>query len=166
MEKTAGAPQTLPEDLDEESALSSHRVKMVIGLAILVSALGYFALMAFQSATVYFYTVDEIVESAQHDPGNAEGTNVDLEKLDRKATFTQLVAHAAGGGKAATLEGSLEAELTLLFTFPRGHGVDEDGPDRCVVLGEAVLEEGGHLGFRELDAEARLRVDGIQLCVD
>ena len=69
MEKNAGAPQTLPEDLDEESALSSHRVKMVIGLAILVSALGYFALMAFQSATVYFYTVDEIVALAPTEEG-------------------------------------------------------------------------------------------------
>ncbi len=51
----------IPEDSAQESALSSHRVKMFIGLAILVGAMGYFAFMAFQSATVYFYTVDEIV---------------------------------------------------------------------------------------------------------
>ncbi len=32
----------------------------MIGLVVLIGALGYFALMAFQSATVYYYTVGEM----------------------------------------------------------------------------------------------------------
>ena len=42
------------------SGLFSGRVKLAVGAAVVVAALGYFAFMAFQSATVYYYTVGEI----------------------------------------------------------------------------------------------------------
>jgi cytochrome c-type biogenesis protein CcmE len=35
---------------------------MLVGLAVLLVALGYFAFMAFKSATVYYYTVGELQE--------------------------------------------------------------------------------------------------------
>ena len=44
----------------EGSGLFSGRVKLAVGAAVVVAALGYFAFMAFQSATVYYYTVGEI----------------------------------------------------------------------------------------------------------
>ena len=43
-----------------EGALTAHRVKVFIGVAVLVVALGYFAFQAFQSAAVYYLTVGEL----------------------------------------------------------------------------------------------------------
>ena len=40
----------------------SNRVKLLVGFAILLTAMGYFAYLAFQSATVYYYTVSELKE--------------------------------------------------------------------------------------------------------
>ena len=48
------------------------RWRLLVGLAVLVAALGYFAFLAFQSATVYFYTVSEIGEQ----PATPEGRTV------------------------------------------------------------------------------------------
>ena len=44
----------------EATYLSTNRLKVLIGLIVLVGALGYFGFMAFQSATVYYYTVGEL----------------------------------------------------------------------------------------------------------
>ena len=38
----------------------THRGKILVGLVVLVGALGYFAFMAFKSATVYYHTVGEM----------------------------------------------------------------------------------------------------------
>lgn len=56
-------PHHLPEpegDLPEEPTSIAHRGKFLIGMIVLVGALGYFGFLAFQSATVYYYTVDEM----------------------------------------------------------------------------------------------------------
>ncbi len=42
--------------------VSTHRVKLLIAFIVLAAALGYFALQAFEGATVYYYTVGEIAE--------------------------------------------------------------------------------------------------------
>ena len=63
MEKTDRIPQVAPgypETLSDGSILSNHRLKLVVGLTVLVVALGYLGFMAFQSATVYYYTVSEL----------------------------------------------------------------------------------------------------------
>ena len=55
--------ETIPEDFSVEpveGALTAHRVKVFLGVAVLVVALGYFAFQAFQSATVYYLTVGEL----------------------------------------------------------------------------------------------------------
>ena len=49
----------LPEE-DSGKGLISGNAKIVIGAIVLVGALAYFAFMAFQSATVYYYTVSEM----------------------------------------------------------------------------------------------------------
>ena len=38
----------------------ANKGKILVGLVVLVVALGYFAFMAFQSATVYYYTISEM----------------------------------------------------------------------------------------------------------
>ena len=50
-----------PEAVAAEGAsVSANRVKIFIGLMVLIAALGYFGFLAFQSATVYYYTVGEL----------------------------------------------------------------------------------------------------------
>ncbi len=49
----------LPEE-DSGQGLISGNAKIIIGAIVLIGALGYFAFMAFQSATVYYYTVSEM----------------------------------------------------------------------------------------------------------
>ena len=49
----------LPEE-DAGKGLFSGNAKTIIGAIVLIGALGYFAFMAFQSATVYYYTVSEM----------------------------------------------------------------------------------------------------------
>ena len=46
----------------EGSGMFSGPVKLAVGGAVVVAALAYFAFMAFQSATVYYYTVGELQE--------------------------------------------------------------------------------------------------------
>ena len=50
-----------PDSLATEES-SSNKWKLIIGAIVLIGALGYFAFMAFESATVYFYTVSEMKE--------------------------------------------------------------------------------------------------------
>lgn len=50
-----------------EGLLSAHSVKVFIALAVVVGAFGYFALIAFQSATLFYYAVGEL-----HDVGPTE----------------------------------------------------------------------------------------------
>ena len=50
-----------PDSLAIEES-SSNKWKLIIGAIVLIGALGYFAFMAFESATVYFYTVSELKE--------------------------------------------------------------------------------------------------------
>ena len=49
-----------PEPVDEGGSMVANRGKILIGMVVLIGALGYFAFMAFQSATVYYYTVSEM----------------------------------------------------------------------------------------------------------
>ena len=48
--------------LAEATYLSANRLKVFVGLIVLIGALGYFGFMAFKSATVYYYTVGELQE--------------------------------------------------------------------------------------------------------
>ncbi|MCL0099668.1 cytochrome c maturation protein CcmE [Dehalococcoidia bacterium] len=46
----------------EKSTIFNNRAKMLVGLVVLIATFGYFAFMAFESATVYYYTVGELHE--------------------------------------------------------------------------------------------------------
>ena len=45
----------------ERSTLSSKKIRGGLAVVVLMLALGYFSFLAFQSATVYYYQVDELV---------------------------------------------------------------------------------------------------------
>jgi cytochrome c-type biogenesis protein CcmE len=60
MERTSSFIPGHAEPVPEDSILSAHRVKVFLSLTVLVVALGYLGFMAFESATVYFYTVSEL----------------------------------------------------------------------------------------------------------
>jgi len=55
----AFSPYPEPET-PEATYLSANRLKIFVGLIVLIGALGYFGFMAFQSATIYYYTVAEL----------------------------------------------------------------------------------------------------------
>lgn len=51
----------LPEvSTSDGGSVVAHRGKLLIALVVLVAALGYFAFMAFEGATVYYHTVGEV----------------------------------------------------------------------------------------------------------
>ena len=61
VEMSRAAPY-YPEAVDDGGSMVANRGKILIGMVVLIGALGYFAFMAFQSATVYYYTVSEMSE--------------------------------------------------------------------------------------------------------
>ena len=54
-----GIPDRLLEN-DVPRGLFASKSKLIIGSVVLIGALVYFAFLAFQSATVYYYTVGEL----------------------------------------------------------------------------------------------------------
>ena len=54
---------------DNQGLLTANRGKFLIAAIVLISSLVYFAFMAFQSATVYYYTVGEINTQASTPEG-------------------------------------------------------------------------------------------------
>ena len=54
------SPAMNPQNVGAPAEGFAGRWRLLVGLAVLAGALGYFAFLAFQSATVYFYTVGEI----------------------------------------------------------------------------------------------------------
>ena len=56
--------QTLPRypegAVADDGAVFANKGKLLVGLLVLIGALGYLGFIAFQSATVYYYTVDEL----------------------------------------------------------------------------------------------------------
>ena len=61
----------LPDGSDsDDGSVIAHRGKLLIALVVLVGALGYFAFMAFEGATVYYYTVGEMNDIGQTPEGN------------------------------------------------------------------------------------------------
>jgi cytochrome c-type biogenesis protein CcmE len=47
---------------EEGAMIGANKLKLLVGALALVGALGYFGFMAFENATVYYYTVGEATE--------------------------------------------------------------------------------------------------------
>jgi cytochrome c-type biogenesis protein CcmE len=74
MDQATQAVQGYPEAPAGE-ALSSHRVKVFFGLAVMIAAMGYFAFQAFQSATMYYLTVSELSQLGPTEDGRSVRVN-------------------------------------------------------------------------------------------
>lgn len=62
-------PQHIESLAAQDSSLFSKRLKIIIAALVMAGALGYFAFMTFQSATVYYYTVSELNSMEATPPG-------------------------------------------------------------------------------------------------
>ena len=74
MDQASRAVESYSEAPDGK-ALTAHRVKVGIGLAVLIVAMGYFAFQAFQSATVYYLTVGELSQIGPTEDGRTVRVN-------------------------------------------------------------------------------------------
>jgi cytochrome c-type biogenesis protein CcmE len=63
--QTTADGQEMPQ---EGGPLSSQRVKAIVGIVVLVGAIGYLAVQAF-NATVYSYTIDELRDRGPSEDG-------------------------------------------------------------------------------------------------
>ena len=69
MSGTASPLQEMSAPAD--GAMNANRGKLLIALVVLVGALGYFGFVAFEGATVYYYTVGEMNEIGPSPEGKA-----------------------------------------------------------------------------------------------
>ena len=69
MPETASPLQEISDPT--EGAINANRAKLLIALVVLVGALGYFGFIAFEGATVYYYTVGEMNEVGPTPAGKA-----------------------------------------------------------------------------------------------
>lgn len=54
-----------------DATIFNNRVKMVVVLAVLIGAFAYFAFIAFESATLYYLTVGEMIERGPTEEGRS-----------------------------------------------------------------------------------------------
>ena len=57
---------------NKKSANIRNRIKILVAFVVLIGALGYFSFLAFKGATVYYYTISEIMV----EPATVEGKMV------------------------------------------------------------------------------------------
>lgn len=69
------APDPAHEIEDGGSFIAANRLKLLVGALVLVGALSYFGFMAFQSATVYYYTVGEAASLGPTEDGRLVRVN-------------------------------------------------------------------------------------------
>ena len=67
-------PQAEPAFVPEPSRMA-HRIKVVVGLTVVLGALSFLGFTTFQSATVYFYTVGEIKQIGTTEEGRIVRVN-------------------------------------------------------------------------------------------
>ena len=127
------SPQT--PDAADDGVVSSHRVKLAIAFVVLVAALGYFAFQAFQGATVYYYTVEELKEVG----------------------YTPENRTVRVGGKLAP-ESFHRAEGSTLSEFAL---VDEGGAETLSAAHEGVIPDLFFNEHSEIILEGRYHSDGV-----
>ena len=96
------------------SALSS-RARMLLGIAVLAAALGYFAFLAFESATVYYYTVGEIRDQGPGETGRLVRVNGKLIPESFRRGEDSVLAHFSLTDGVETLSAVHSGVLPDLF---------------------------------------------------
>ncbi len=125
---------TNPESLIEEEGKSiAHKWKAIIAAIVLIGALGYLGFMAFQSATVYAYSVGEVLEMGPA----AEGKTVRV------------------NGKLVPASFARESDSTLAFFSLT------DGSDTMLASHNGVLPDLFFNEHSEIILEGYYRPDGV-----
>lgn len=119
--------------IQDETGLFSGKLRLVVGGAVLVGALLYFVFMAFQGATVYYYTTSEIMDLGPTPDG----------KLVRVSG--KLVPSSFSRGEGSTLA---EFELT-------------DGIEQISAAHDGVLPDLFFNDHSEIILEGTLGGDGV-----
>ena len=99
----------------EGGMLSSNRGKMLVALIVLIGAFGYLAYMAFQSATVYYYTVGELQELGPTPEGRMVRVNGKLVEDSFERTGTSTLARFSLTDGSETLSAAHDGILPELF---------------------------------------------------
>ena len=99
----------------EGGILSSNRGKLLVALVVLIGAFGYLAYMAFQSATVYYYTVGELRELGPTSEGRMVRVNGKLVEDSFERIDTSTLAHFSLTDGSDTLSAAHDGILPDLF---------------------------------------------------
>jgi cytochrome c-type biogenesis protein CcmE len=99
----------------EGGILSSNRGKLLVALVVLIGAFGYLAYMAFQSATVYYYTVGELRELGPTPEGRMVRVNGKLVEDSFERIDTSTLAHFSLTDGSDTLSAAHDGILPDLF---------------------------------------------------
>ena len=68
-------PDATPDVEAAGSFIAANRLKLLLGALVVLGALGYFGTIAFQSATVYYYTVGEAASLGPTEDGRLVRVN-------------------------------------------------------------------------------------------
>ena len=101
--------------VSEGGLLSSNRGKLLIALVVLIGAFGYLAYMAFQSATVYYYTVGELRELGPTPEGRMVRVNGKLVEDSFERIDTSTLARFSLTDGSDTLSAAHDGILPNLF---------------------------------------------------
>ena len=101
--------------VSEGGILSSNRGKLLIALVVLIGAFGYLALIAFQSATVYYYTVGELQDLGPTPEGRMVRVNGKLVEDSFERIDTSTLARFSLTDGADTLSAAHDGILPNLF---------------------------------------------------
>ena len=108
--------QSGPEPVVAEGGmLSTNRGKLLVALVVLIGAFGYLAYMAFQSATVYYYTVGELRELGPTPEGRMVRVNGKLVEDSFERIDTSTLAHFSLTDGSDTLSAAHDGILPDLF---------------------------------------------------
>lgn len=81
------------EPLTADKSSPTHKVKIIVGISMIVVAIAYLGFMAFQSATVYFYTVSELQQLGPSEDGRIVRVNGKLVPGSFSRVEDSILAH-------------------------------------------------------------------------
>ncbi len=101
--------------VSEGGILSSNRGKLLIALVVLIGAFGYLGFIAFQSATVYYYTVGELQDLGPTPDGRMVRVNGKLVEDSFERIDTSTLARFSLTDGSDTLSAAHDGILPNLF---------------------------------------------------
>ena len=101
--------------VSEGGILSSNRGKLLIAFVVLIGAFGYLGFIAFQSATVYYYTVGELQDLGPTPDGRMVRVNGKLVEDSFERIDTSTLARFSLTDGSDTLSAAHDGILPNLF---------------------------------------------------